>query len=160
LKRAFSVVELLLVIAVISAMAFLSKKYINIDLISETKITTTIKSQIVSISTILLKCKSQSNKFPKYNGNDANDNELTNMKCQTTNPYYIIEDNSMLKNQEINDLSNWYAKEDNYKFNIYLKTLTKNNRLVNSLKSIDNDIENSSSFEDSGYFYFNIEYNK
>jgi hypothetical protein len=82
------------------------------------------------------------------------------MQCQTTNPYNIIQENSMLKNQEINNLSNWYAKEDNYKFNIYLKTLTKNTRLVNSLKSIDNDIENSSSYEDSGYFYFNIEYNK
>jgi type II secretory pathway pseudopilin PulG len=159
-KKSFSLIEILIVIAVISAMAIFTKSYISTDSIFQVKNITLLKSQVVTLTTMLLKCKSKSSQFPKYNGTNSNDNLFSLLQCPTSPPYDIVSSDSLFSTQEVDNLSSWYATENTAQFVVYVKTTNNNLNTIDVLKAVDSKIENSFLTKDTLYTYFNIKFEK
>ena len=90
MRRAFSLLELLIVIALLGVMAIFSSNYIDITSISKSNIKTEFKSHFNIISSAILYCKELSNVMPIQNGGSpANATLLTVLECNTSTPYLL-----------------------------------------------------------------------
>lgn len=88
MKKAFSLLELLLAIALSGAMAYFAISYINYTTQSRQKIKTEFLNQLNLISASIFQCKILSNQFPvKETSALANDTLVSDLECNTTTPY-------------------------------------------------------------------------
>jgi len=90
MRKAFSLLELLIVIALLGAMTILGTNYMNVTSLSKSNIRTQLQSHFNIISSAVLYCKELSNSMPLQNdGSPANSTLLTVLECNTTTPYLL-----------------------------------------------------------------------
>lgn len=90
MKKAFSLIELLLTITLAGVMVALSLNYLNISTLSKQNTKTEFQSHLNSISANILQCKELSNIMPiQGNGSAASNTLLNTLECNTTTPYLI-----------------------------------------------------------------------
>jgi len=90
MKKAFSLLELFIVIALVGFMAIFSSNFIDITSLSKSNIKTEFQSHFNIISSAILYCKELSDSFPiQNNGSLASDTLLTVLECNTSTPYLL-----------------------------------------------------------------------
>ena len=88
MRKAFSLLELFMTIALSGAMAIFALNYLNTKTISKASITLELKSHLNIITSIILQCKEYSSLMPiQSNGSLASDTLLSSLECNTTTPY-------------------------------------------------------------------------
>ncbi|QOY51292.1 prepilin-type N-terminal cleavage/methylation domain-containing protein [Candidatus Sulfurimonas baltica] len=90
MRQAFSLLELLLAIALSGVMAYTASFYLDIDSISKQNIKTQFQSHLNIITSVILQCKEYSNVFPiQNNGSLASATLLSTLECNTSTPYLL-----------------------------------------------------------------------
>lgn len=90
MKKAFSLLELIVAIALAGVIALLSTNFINFSTISKINIKSELQSHFNIISATILQCKELSNLMPlQTDGSPANDTLLNTLECNTTTPYTL-----------------------------------------------------------------------
>ena len=91
MKRAFSLIELLLTIALSGVMVALLVNYINISTLSKQNIKTELQSHLNIISATILQCKDLSNTLPTQAGEIAANATLLSTLICNTSPSYALD---------------------------------------------------------------------
>jgi len=91
LKRAFSLIELLLTIALAGVMVILSLNYLDVFTLSKQNIKTEFQSHLNIISATILQCKDLSNTLPTQAGEIAASATLLNTLVCNTSPSYALD---------------------------------------------------------------------
>lgn len=90
MKKAFSLIELLVVITLLGVMAALSFSYLNISTLSKQNIKTEFSSHINIITATILQCKDLSGSMPTQVGEvPANATLLKTLICNTSPTYAL-----------------------------------------------------------------------
>ena len=90
MRKAFSMIELLIAITLAGVMAIFAFGYMNIDTITKENIKTEFQSQLNLITATILQCKELSGAMPiDANGSLANNSILSSMECNTSTPYVL-----------------------------------------------------------------------
>jgi len=90
MRQAFSLLELLLAIALSGVMAMLTVFYLDTDNISKENIELELQSHFNIITPTILQCKDLTNIMPiQSNGSLASDTLLNTLECNTSTPYLI-----------------------------------------------------------------------
>lgn len=90
-RKAFSLIELLVVITLIGVMAALSFSYLNISTISKQNIKSEFQSHINIITATILQCKDLSGSMPTQVGEVPANNTLLNTLICNTSPTYSLD---------------------------------------------------------------------
>jgi len=90
MRKAFSLIELLIVITLSGVMAILAFNYLNMETISKENIKLELQSHFNIITATILQCKEYSNIMPiQSNGSEASDTLLNTLDCNTSTPYSL-----------------------------------------------------------------------
>jgi hypothetical protein len=90
IRKAFSLLELFLVIALSGVMIIIAFNFIDTDTLSKEKIKTELTSHLNIITATILQCKELSNIMPlQTDGSLANNTLLSTLECNTTTPYIL-----------------------------------------------------------------------
>jgi prepilin-type N-terminal cleavage/methylation domain-containing protein len=90
MRKAFSLIELLITVALAGAMAIFTVSFINTESISKENIKTELLSHFAILSATILQCKELSNAMPVQAGGALASSTLLNtMECNTTTPYLL-----------------------------------------------------------------------
>jgi prepilin-type N-terminal cleavage/methylation domain-containing protein len=90
LKKAFSLIELLVAVTLIGVMAILSFSYLNVATLSKQNIKTEFQSHLNIITATILQCKDLSNSMPTQALEvPANNTFLNTLVCNTTPTYSL-----------------------------------------------------------------------
>lgn len=90
MKKAFSLLELLLVIALSGVMALLSLNYLNTATLSKSIIKTELQSHFNLISSAILYCEELSGLMPlQSDGSLASDTLVSELECKSSTPYLL-----------------------------------------------------------------------
>jgi hypothetical protein len=90
LRKAFSLIEIFIAIALSGVMAFTAFFYLDTDTISKDNIKTQLQSHFNIITSVILQCKEYSNIFPiQSDGSLASSTLLNTLECNTTTPYLL-----------------------------------------------------------------------
>ena len=90
MRRAFSLLELLIVIALSGVMAILAFNYRDMTAISQENIKLELQSHFNIITATILQCKEYSGIMPiQSNGSEASATLLNSLDCNTTTPYSL-----------------------------------------------------------------------
>ena len=88
MRKAFSLLEVFITIALIGAITFVATSYINTQYLSKESIKLELKSHFNLITAVILQCKEYSNMMPiDSNGSLASASLLESLECNTTTPY-------------------------------------------------------------------------
>lgn len=112
MKKAFSLIELLLTIALAGAMVILSFNYLNISTLSKQNTKTEFQSHLNIITATILQCKELSNMMPiQNNGSLANDTPLDTLECNTTIAYSLDGGKGSFIPKPLSGFTNYTAKQ-------------------------------------------------
>ena len=112
MKKAFSLIELLLTIALAGVMVILSFNYINIQTLSQENTKTEFQSHLNIITASILQCKELSNIMPiKNDGSLADDTFLDTLECNTSTPYPIDGGKGSFIPEPLIGFTNYTAKQ-------------------------------------------------
>ena len=90
MKKAFSLLELIIAIALAGVIAVLSTNFINFSTISKINIKSELQSHFNIISATILQCKELSNIMPiQIDGSPAAGTLVNTLECNTTTPYAL-----------------------------------------------------------------------
>lgn len=90
MRKAFSLIELLITVALAGAMAIFTVSYYNTTQISKDNIKTQLQSHFNLLSAAILQCKELSDSMPiDTNGTLADNTLLSNLECNTSTPYSL-----------------------------------------------------------------------
>lgn len=91
MKKAFSLIELLIVITLLGVMAILSFSYLNISTLSKQNIKTEFASHLNIITATILQCKDLSGSMPTAAGEVPANGTLLNTVVCNTSPSYALD---------------------------------------------------------------------
>jgi len=90
MKKAFTLFELLIAIALAGAMTFFTVSYINTTTLSEESTKARLMSHFSTITAAIFQCKELSDAMPiQSNGSLANGTLLNVLECNTSTPYQL-----------------------------------------------------------------------
>ncbi|QOY55393.1 prepilin-type N-terminal cleavage/methylation domain-containing protein [Candidatus Sulfurimonas marisnigri] len=90
MRQAFSLIEMLIAIALSGVMAYTVAFYLDTNEISKQNVKTQLQSHFNIITSIILQCKEYSNVFPiQNNGSLASSTLLNTLECNTSTPYLL-----------------------------------------------------------------------
>lgn len=88
MRKAFSLLELFITVALTGAITFIAVSIINTQYLSIESIKLELKSHFNLITATILQCKEYSNMMPiQSDGSLASDTLLDSLECNTTTPY-------------------------------------------------------------------------
>jgi len=90
-KKAFSLIELLVAITLLGVMAILSFSYLNVTTLSKQNIKTEFQSHLNIITATILQCKDLSNTMPTQAGEVLASGTLLNTLTCNTSPTYQLD---------------------------------------------------------------------
>lgn len=162
MKKAFSLVEVLLAVTLISVIAILStRNFLNFDTINIYTKSIKLQSDITLITTMIIDCKDTSLSFPKNIDNSpAYENLLRDLECKSDVPYMLDGGKVGFIPQLGSGFSDWFASEVGGSFYIFASA-QKNTNHSQILKTLYNSYPknqvmydtNSSTTEDIFRFY-------
>ncbi|MBN2781926.1 MAG: prepilin-type N-terminal cleavage/methylation domain-containing protein [Campylobacterales bacterium] len=138
MKKAFSLLELLIVITLLGIMTVLSLSYFNTSTIAKEHIKTQFQSHLQIITTLVLQCKELSADMPSDAGVDASDTLVRTLRCDTSTPYTLDDGTHGFIPQPINGFSDFKATESGDEFYISTEANknTTNEDVLNDLNSV------------------------
>lgn len=147
MKKAFSMIEFLVVIALMGVMTILAFNYMNIETISKENIKTEFQAQLNLISATIFQCKELSGAMPIDSGGSfANESILSTLECNTSTPYPLNGGHSGFIPSAMTGFSDFNATQNGTEF--YITTSTD----INSTN--DKALQDlSSSYSTSQYEY-------
>lgn len=90
MRKAFSLIEVLVAVALAGAIAFFTISFIDAASLSKESIKTELKAHLNLITSIVLRCKDLSNSMPTQTGaTPANATLLSTLECNTSPTYNI-----------------------------------------------------------------------
>ncbi|MDA7818008.1 hypothetical protein N9A28_07445 [Sulfurimonas sp.] len=90
MRRALSLIELLIVISLAGIMTALMVNYLNTETLSKENIKLQLQSHFNIITATILQCKDLTNIMPLQNdGSTASSTLLSTLECNTTTPYAL-----------------------------------------------------------------------
>ena len=90
MRKAFSILELLIAIALAGAMAIFTFNVIDINTITKDATKAELQSDLNLITSAVLQCKELSSMMPiENNGSIANDTNLSDLDCNTSTTYSL-----------------------------------------------------------------------
>jgi len=123
MRKAFSLIELLITVALAGAMAIFISSFIDIDTLSKDNIKTQLQSHLNIISSSILQCKELSNVMPiDSDGSLANNTLLNSLECNTTTPYPLDGGKGSFIPPALSDFTSYTATEIGSEF--YISTTT------------------------------------
>ncbi len=128
MKKAFSLLELLIVIALLGVMTILSVNYYNTTTISKNNTKAQLQSHFEIITAAILQCKELSGIMPIQNDASlASDTFLDSLECNTTTPYQLNGGRNGFIPPPPNGFSEYKATQNNNEF--YFSTSTTLNSI-------------------------------
>jgi len=122
-KKAFSLIELLITIALAGVMVILSVNYLNISTLSKQNIKTELQSHLNIITATILQCKELSNMMPIQSGGAlANNTLLDTLDCNTSTPYSLDGGKGSFIPEPLTGFANYTATQNGNIF--YFSTTT------------------------------------
>jgi len=136
-RKAFSLIELLLTVALAGAMAIFSFSYIDSATLSKESIKTELQSHLNLISSAIFQCKELSNSMPiQSNGSLANNTLLNTLDCNTSTPYPLDGGKGTFIPPPLNNFTDYTATQNGSEF--YITTTTAiNSRNDDVLKDLN-----------------------
>ncbi len=123
MRRAFSLLELLIVITLSGVMAIFAFNYLNMETISKENIRLELQSHFNIITATILQCKEYSNIMPiQSNGSEASNTLLNTLDCNTTTPYSLDGGRGSFIPLPLNDFTDYRATQNASEF--YFSTTT------------------------------------
>jgi prepilin-type N-terminal cleavage/methylation domain-containing protein len=137
MRKAFSMIELLIAITLMGVMTALAFNYMNIETISKENIKTEFQAQLNLVTATILQCKELSGAMPiDSNGSLANNTLLSSMDCNTTTPYALNGGHGGFIPSSMTGLSDFNATQNGSEF--YISTSTDvNSRNYAALKDLN-----------------------
>ncbi|MCF6309142.1 MAG: prepilin-type N-terminal cleavage/methylation domain-containing protein [Sulfurimonas sp.] len=127
MRKAFSLIELLITVALAGAMAiFTLNYYIDTSTISKENIKTELQSHFNILSAAILQCKELSNAMPINNNLTlANNTLIKQLDCNTSTPYALDGGKGYFMPVIINGFTDYKATQNGTEF--YISTTAKIN---------------------------------
>ena len=126
MRKAFSLFELLMTVALAGAMAFFANSYFNTKSISKESIKLEFKSHLNIISATILQCKEYSGVMPvQINDSLASDTSMKSLKCNTTDSYPLDGGKGSFIPLALNSFTEYTATQNANEF--YFSTTTPKN---------------------------------
>ena len=126
MRKAFSLLELLIVITLSGVMAILAFNYLDMETISKENIKLELQSHFNIITATVLQCKEYSNIMPiQSDGSEASDTLLNTLECNTTTPYSLDGGKGSFIPPPLNDFTAYTATQNLNEF--YFTTTTSIN---------------------------------
>lgn len=126
MKKAFSLFEIIIAIALSGVMALLFINYVNYDAISKQNIKTSFQIHIQTITEAILQCKTLSNSFPtQSNGSPASSSILSSLDCNTTTPYPLDGGKGIFIPKPLSNFDTYTATQNGAEF-YFSTSVTKN----------------------------------
>lgn len=123
MRKAFSLIELFITIALAGVMAVFITSFIDLDTLNKDTLKTQFNSHLNLISSAILQCKEFSNIMPIQNdGSLASDTLLNTLECNTTTPYNLDGGHGAFIPQALMDFTDYLATQTNDEF--YISTTT------------------------------------
>ncbi len=137
MRKAFSLIELLITIALAGAMAIFSFSYIDSTTLSKDTITTQLQSHLNLITSAIFQCKELSNSMPiQSDGSLANNTLLNTLDCNTSTPYQLDGGKGTFIPPPLNNFTDYRATQNGSEF--YISTTTTiNSRNDDVLKDLN-----------------------
>ncbi len=137
MRKAFSLIELLITIALAGAMAIFSFSYIDSTTLSKDTIKTQLQSHLNLITSAIFQCKELSNSMPvQSNGSLANNTLLNTLECNTSTPYRLDGGKGTFIPPPLNNFTEYRATHNGSEF--YISTTTTiNSRNDDVLKDLN-----------------------
>ncbi len=124
MRQAFSLLELLLAIALGGVMAIYASLYLNTTTISRENIKLELQSHFNIITTTILQCKDLSNSMPIQDDGSLADNTLLNLlECDTSTPFPLDGGKSGFIPKPLLNFTAYTASENGSEF--YFSTSTE-----------------------------------
>ena len=145
MRKAFSLLELLIVITLMGVMTIFAFNYLNTKTISKQNIKIQLQSHFNIITATILQCKEFSNIMPIQNdGSPANNTLLNSLDCNTSTPYPLDGGHGAFIPKSLNGFSEYTSTQNTSEF--YFSTST-------SLNSYNDEVlqELSTSYSSSQY---------
>ena len=119
MRQAFSLIELLITIALAGAMAIYISSFLDINTMNKDNVKSQFQSQLNLISSAILQCKEFSLVMPiQDDGNLANDTLLSSLECNTTTPYKLDGGHGAFIPPALQDFTNYKATQNASEFYI------------------------------------------
>ena len=123
MRKAFSLLELLLVVALAGAMAIFSFSIMDTKSLSKDVIKTQFQSHLMVISSAIFQCKELSDAMPiDANGSLASASVLNTLECNTSTPYLLDGANGSFIPPPLTGFTPYTATENGTDF--YISTTT------------------------------------
>jgi prepilin-type N-terminal cleavage/methylation domain-containing protein len=112
MKKAFSLIELLLTIALSGVMVILSFNYLNTSTLSKQNTKTQFQSHLNIITATIFQCKELSDAMPIQSGGSlASDTFLDTLECNTSSPYSLDGEKGAFIPEPLTGFTNYTAKQ-------------------------------------------------
>jgi len=126
MRKAFSLLELFMSIALAGVMLFSLFIFLNTKSITKSNIKLELQSQLSIITETILQCKEYSNMMPiQDDGADANNTALNTLECNTSTPYKLDGGKNSFIPRAVDGFSDYNATKDGSEF--YFSTTTSTN---------------------------------
>jgi type II secretory pathway pseudopilin PulG len=145
-KKAFSILEVLITITLIGVMVILSVNYFNTSTISKTNIKSQLQSHFQIITASILQCKELSGIMPlQTSGLPASTTLLNTLECNTTTPYSLNGGRGSFIPSALSSFSEYTATQNANEF--YFSTSTAMNSLNSEVLQDLNTTYSSKQYE-------------
>lgn len=137
MKKAFSLLELVIAITLLGVMAILTFNYLNITSISKQNTKTQLLSHINLITASILQCKEYSNSMPIQNdGSLASETLLNVLECNTSTPYLLDGGKGAFIPTPLNGFSSYKATQvaDEFYFSTTAEISSSNDEVLKDLE--------------------------
>jgi len=116
-RQAFSLIELLVTVALAGAMAIFISSYIDIDTLNKDNLKSQFQSNLNIISSAILQCKEFSLAMPiQTDGSLASDTLLNTLDCNTSTPYPLDGGHGAFIPPALQNFTDYTATENGNKF--------------------------------------------
>ena len=138
MKKAFSLFEIMIAIALLGAMAYFSINYINTDTLKKESVKSQLQSHFNLITAAILQCKEYSGSFPiDQNGSIPTDSQIYSLECNTSTPYSLDGGNGFFMPIVLSGFSSYTATQngDEFYFSTYTNKDSGNDLVLQDLNN-------------------------
>lgn len=139
MRKAFSLIELFLVITLAGVMIILAHNYLDTQTISKEQTKAELQSHLNIITATIFQCKELSNMLPiQSNGSPASNTLIDTLECNTTVPYALDGGRGGFIPQPLSDFTAYKATQNGTEFFISTTTAVNsiNDEILQDLQTI------------------------
>lgn len=126
MRKAFTLLELMITVAVLGIMVFSASFYIDTESMNKDNVKLNLQSHFNLITATIFQCKNLSNMFPvQADGSLASDTLVSSLECNTSTPYLL----TMIP-QPVSEFTPYTATQTGTEFYFSTQTTFENDKEV------------------------------